>query len=143
MPGHLEQRLARRPGADSSGRSLIAVSPGVASIATVVLNFSTGIYCAISPSIRNNPPSPDPDPIRKTTMPASSRKTGPRSGNYSAYDRLDKVGLVRLMNEVYSTLWHPLQDHFCPSLKLKRKATTLSLRFPLLTRYCGVQVDLQ
>ena len=25
------------------------------------------------------------------------------------------------MNEVYSTLWCPLQNHFCPSLKLKQK----------------------
>lgn len=25
------------------------------------------------------------------------------------------------MNEVYSTLWCPLQNHFCPSLKLQKK----------------------
>jgi len=29
--------------------------------------------------------------------------------------------LVELMNTIYSELWCPLQNHFCPSLKLKEK----------------------
>jgi hypothetical protein len=41
--------------------------------------------------------------------------------NWSVDDRLDKAALVPLMNEVYSTLWCPLQNHFCSSLKLNQK----------------------
>ena len=29
--------------------------------------------------------------------------------------------MVALMNDLYSHLWCPLQNHFCPSLKLKTK----------------------
>jgi hypothetical protein len=37
------------------------------------------------------------------------------------YDRIGKPELVAMMNTAYSSLWCPLQNHFCPSLKLKEK----------------------
>lgn len=37
------------------------------------------------------------------------------------YDRMANPKLVALMNELYRSLWCPLQNHFCPSLKLKEK----------------------
>jgi hypothetical protein len=38
------------------------------------------------------------------------------------YDRFEQVQLVDLMNEVYAHEWSALQNHFCPTLKLKEKS---------------------
>jgi hypothetical protein len=40
------------------------------------------------------------------------------------YDRFENVQLVDLMNDVYAHEWSPLQNHFCPTLKLKEKSRT-------------------
>lgn len=37
------------------------------------------------------------------------------------YERFDKLKLVKLMNALYANEWSQLQNHFCPTLKLKDK----------------------
>lgn len=37
------------------------------------------------------------------------------------YERFDNPELTRLMNALYAEEWSPLQNHFCPTLKLKQK----------------------
>ncbi len=37
------------------------------------------------------------------------------------YDRLDNPELVDLINNLYTNQWSLLQNHFCPTLKLKQK----------------------
>jgi hypothetical protein len=37
------------------------------------------------------------------------------------YDRVEEVGLVTLMNEIYRAYWNPLQNYFTPVLKLSSK----------------------
>ena len=37
------------------------------------------------------------------------------------YDRLDNPKLVELINNLYSNQWSLLQNHFCPTLKLREK----------------------
>ena len=37
------------------------------------------------------------------------------------YDRLDNPKLVDLINSLYANQWSRLQNHFCPTLKLKQK----------------------
>ena len=38
------------------------------------------------------------------------------------YDRFDDPKLVALMNDLYANEWSGLQNHFCPTLKLKEKS---------------------
>ena len=38
------------------------------------------------------------------------------------YDRFDDPTLVALMNDLYANEWSPMQNHFCPTLKLKEKS---------------------
>jgi len=38
------------------------------------------------------------------------------------YDRFDNPRLVDLMNDLYANEWSLLQNHFCPTLKLKEKS---------------------
>lgn len=37
------------------------------------------------------------------------------------YERFDNLKLVKLMNALYANEWSQLQNHFCPTLKLKEK----------------------
>ena len=37
------------------------------------------------------------------------------------YERFEEQELVRLMNEIYTQYWNPLQNYFLPSFKLKEK----------------------
>jgi len=37
------------------------------------------------------------------------------------YERLDHPNLVAPMNMLYANEWSQLQNHFCPTLKLKKK----------------------
>ena len=60
-------------------------------------------------------------PYKKNDNAHVEQKNWTHARQLFGYDRLDNAGLVPLMNEVYSTLWCPLQNHFCPSLKLKQK----------------------
>jgi hypothetical protein len=38
------------------------------------------------------------------------------------YDRFDNSKLVALMNDLYANEWSQMQNHFCPTLKLKEKS---------------------
>jgi len=38
------------------------------------------------------------------------------------YDRFADPTLVALMNDLYANEWSPMQNHFCPTLKLKEKS---------------------
>jgi len=37
------------------------------------------------------------------------------------YDRFDNAGLVDLINDMYINYWNPLNNFFCPSMKLISK----------------------
>ncbi len=60
-------------------------------------------------------------PYKKNDNAHVEQKNWTHARQLFGYDRLDQAELVSLMNEVYSALWCPLQNHFCPSLKLKEK----------------------
>lgn len=60
-------------------------------------------------------------PYQKNDNAHVEQKNWTHARHLFGYDRLDNDQLIPLMNEVYSTLWCPLQNHFCPSLKLKEK----------------------
>jgi hypothetical protein len=60
-------------------------------------------------------------PYQKNDNAHVEQKNWTHARQLFGYDRLAHPELVTLMNEVYSTLWCPLQNHFCPSLKLKEK----------------------
>lgn len=60
-------------------------------------------------------------PYKKNDNAHVEQKNWTHARQLFGYDRIDNPKLVALMNEVYSSLWCPLQNHFCPSLKLKEK----------------------
>lgn len=60
-------------------------------------------------------------PYQKNDNAHVEQKNWTHARQLFGYDRLDKPDIVALMNDVYSQLWCPLQNHFCPSLKLKTK----------------------
>ncbi|NOU13165.1 MAG: integrase [Methylococcaceae bacterium] len=60
-------------------------------------------------------------PCKKNDNAHVEQKDWTHARQLFGYDRLGKPERVALMNEIYSTLWCPLQNHFCPSLKLKEK----------------------
>ena len=60
-------------------------------------------------------------PYRKNDNAHVEQKNWTHARHLFGYDRLDQPELMALMNHVYSDLWCPLQNHFCPSLKLKSK----------------------
>lgn len=61
-------------------------------------------------------------PYKKNDNAHVEQKNWTHARQLFGYDRIGKEHLVPLMNEVYSTLWCPLQNHFCPTLKLKEKS---------------------
>lgn len=60
-------------------------------------------------------------PYKKNDNAHVEQKNWTHARQLFGYDRIANPKLVILMNEVYSSLWCPLQNHFCPSLKLKEK----------------------
>lgn len=60
-------------------------------------------------------------PYKKNDNAHVEQKNWTHARQLFGYDRIANPKLVTLMNEVYSSLWCPLQNHFCPSLKLKEK----------------------
>lgn len=60
-------------------------------------------------------------PYKKNDNAHVEQKNWTHARQLFGYDRIANPKLVALMNEVYSSLWCPLQNHFCPSLKLKEK----------------------
>jgi hypothetical protein len=60
-------------------------------------------------------------PYKKNDNAHVEQKNWTHARQLFGYDRIGKPELVAIMNTVYSSLWCPLQNHFCPSLKLKEK----------------------
>jgi len=60
-------------------------------------------------------------PYKKNDNAHVEQKNWTHARQLFGYDRIGKPELVAMMNTVYSSLWCPLQNHFCPSLKLKEK----------------------
>ena len=60
-------------------------------------------------------------PYKKNDNAHVEQKNWTHARQLFGYDRLGNPILVALMNDIYSSLWCPLQNHFCPSLKLKEK----------------------
>lgn len=61
-------------------------------------------------------------PYRKNDNAHVEQKNWTHARQLFGYDRIDREDLVPLMNDLYRSLWCPLQNHFCPSLKLKTKS---------------------
>jgi hypothetical protein len=60
-------------------------------------------------------------PYKKNDNAHVEQKNWTHARQLFGYDRIAKPQLVALMNQVYSSLWCPLQNHFCPNQKLKEK----------------------
>ena len=70
----------------------------------------------------NQPAMTRSRPYRKNDNAHVEQKNWTHARQLFGYDRIGREDLVPLMNELYRTLWCPLQNHFCPSLKLKEKS---------------------
>ena len=70
----------------------------------------------------NQPAMTRSRPYRKNDNAHVEQKNWTHARQLFGYDRIDQARLVPLMNELYRDLWCPLQNHFCPSLKLKEKS---------------------
>lgn len=60
-------------------------------------------------------------PYKKKDNAPVEQKNWTHARQLFGYDRIANPQLVTLMNQVYSSLWCPLQNHFCPNQKLKEK----------------------
>jgi hypothetical protein len=60
-------------------------------------------------------------PYKKNDNAHVEQKNWTHARQLFGYDRIANPTLVALMNQVYSSLWCPLQNHFCPNQKLKEK----------------------
>ena len=60
-------------------------------------------------------------PYKKNDNAHVEQKNWTHARQLFGYDRMANPKLVALMNQVYSFLWCPLQNHFCPNQKLKEK----------------------
>jgi len=60
-------------------------------------------------------------PYKKNDNAHVEQKNWTHARQLFGYDRICKPELVSMMNTVYASLWCPLQNHFCPNLKLKEK----------------------
>jgi hypothetical protein len=69
----------------------------------------------------NQPAMTRSRPYRKNDNAHVEQKNWTHARQLFGYDRIAQPKLVPLMNSIYSELWCPLQNHFCPSLKLKEK----------------------
>ena len=63
----------------------------------------------------NQPAFTHSRPYKKNDNAHVEQKNWTHARELFGYDRIGKELLVPLMNEVYSTLWCPLQNHFCRS----------------------------
>jgi hypothetical protein len=61
-------------------------------------------------------------PYRKNDNAHVEQKNWSQVRQLFGYDRFDNPKLVSLMNDLYANEWSLLQNHFCPSLKLKEKS---------------------
>jgi hypothetical protein len=60
-------------------------------------------------------------PYKKNDNAPIEQKNWTHARQLFGYERMANPKLVALMNQVYSSLWCPLQNHFCPNQKLKEK----------------------
>lgn len=60
-------------------------------------------------------------PYHKNDNAHVEQKNWTHARQLFGYDRIGQPHLVPLMNTLYSEFWCPLQNHFCPSLKLMEK----------------------
>ena len=61
-------------------------------------------------------------PYRKNDNAHVEQKNWSQVRQLFGYDRFDNPKLVDLMNDLYTNEWSQLQNHFCPTLKLKDKS---------------------
>ena len=61
-------------------------------------------------------------PYRKNDNAHVEQKNWSQVRHLFGYDRFDNPKLVDLMNDLYANEWSQLQNHFCPTLKLKQKS---------------------
>jgi hypothetical protein len=61
-------------------------------------------------------------PYRKNDNAHVEQKNWSQVRHLFGYDRFDDPALVELMNDLYANEWSQLQNHFCPTLKLKEKS---------------------
>ena len=61
-------------------------------------------------------------PYRKNDNAHVEQKNWSQVRHLFGYDRFDNPKLVALMNDLYAHEWSQLQNHFCPTLKLKEKS---------------------
>lgn len=60
-------------------------------------------------------------PYKKNDAAHVEQKNDTHVRQLFGYQRIDDSELVPLMNDIYSRYWNPLQNHFCPVMKLIRK----------------------
>jgi len=61
-------------------------------------------------------------PYKKNDNAHVEQKNWSQVRHLFGYDRFDNPKLVSLMNDLYAHEWSQLQNHFCPTLKLKEKS---------------------
>jgi hypothetical protein len=61
-------------------------------------------------------------PYRKNDNAHVEQKNWSQVRHLFGYDRFDNPRLVDMMNGLYANEWSQLQNHFCPTLKLKEKS---------------------
>lgn len=61
-------------------------------------------------------------PYRKNDNAHVEQKNWSQVRHLFGYDRFDNPQLVALMNDLYANEWSQLQNHFCPTLKLREKS---------------------
>lgn len=61
-------------------------------------------------------------PYKKNDNAHVEQKNWSQVRQLFGYDRFDNSKLVALMNDLYAHEWSQMQNHFCPTLKLKEKS---------------------
>jgi hypothetical protein len=61
-------------------------------------------------------------PYKKNDNAHVEQKNWSQVRQLFGYDRFDDPKLVDLMNDLYANEWSQMQNHFCPTLKLKEKS---------------------
>lgn len=61
-------------------------------------------------------------PYKKNDNAHVEQKNWSQVRHLFGYDRFEQPKLVPLMNDLYANEWSQLQNHFCPTLKLKEKS---------------------
>lgn len=70
----------------------------------------------------DNPSFTRSRPYKKNDNAHVEQKNWSQVRQLFGYDRFDNSKLVALMNDLYANEWSQMQNHFCPTLKLKEKS---------------------